>query len=112
MNDAATTASATAAAATSARRVRKLIGRTVAYERWKGRKGKPGGFPLRAERDGRSCLAQCVTDPAHGLDQTGLAACLGLATQVADVHIEGIGGEAEVVAPDPFEDDRSGQHLA
>ena len=42
----------------------------------------------------------------------GCAARLGLAAQVADVDVERVRAEAEVVAPDALEDDRAGQHLA
>ena len=59
-----------------------------------------------------SRLSQRVPDPAHGLDQTRPAAGLGLAPQVADVHVERIRREAEVVAPDALEDDRAREHLA
>src|SRR6185312_4798707 len=61
---------------------------------------------------GSSFLAQRVPDTAHGVDQPGLAAALGLAPQVADVDVEGVRREAEVVAPDALEDQRPRQHLA
>ena len=53
-----------------------------------------------------------VADAAHRVDQPRLAAGLGLAPQVADVDVERVRGEAEVVAPDALEDDRPRQHLA
>src|SRR5829696_7898779 len=59
-----------------------------------------------------SFLAERVADAAHCLDQTWLAAGFGLAAEVADVDVERVRGEAEVVAPDALEDDRARQHLA
>src|SRR5690349_21661424 len=60
---------------------------------------------------GSSLLPQRVADAANGVDQPRLAAGLGLASQVADVDVERVRGETEVVAPDPFEDDRTRQDL-
>jgi hypothetical protein len=51
-------------------------------------------------------------DAAHRVDQPRPAAGLGLAPQVADVDVERVRGEAEVVAPDALEDQRPRQHLA
>src|SRR5207244_11726597 len=50
-------------------------------------------------------------DSAHGLNQPRAAAHLGLPPQVADVHVEGVRCEAEVVTPDSLEDDRAREHL-
>ena len=57
------------------------------------------------------CLAQGVADAANRLDQPRLVALLGLAPEVADVDVERVRAEAEVVAPDALEDHRPGQHL-
>ena len=57
------------------------------------------------------CLAQGVADAADRLDQPRLVALLGLPAEVADVDVERVGAEAEVVAPDALEDHRPGQHL-
>jgi hypothetical protein len=46
------------------------------------------------------------------VDQPRLPAGLGLSPQVADVDVERVRREAEVVAPDPLEDQGAGQHLA
>jgi hypothetical protein len=45
------------------------------------------------------------------VDQPRLAAELGLAPEVADVDVERVRGEPEVVAPDPIEDQRTGKDL-
>src|SRR5215218_9897880 len=77
---------------------------------------RPRAPPRRRRRGsawpGRSPLAERVPDPAHRLDEPRPAAGLGLAAQVADVDVERVRGEAEVVAPDALEDDRAGEHLA
>src|SRR5262249_26422876 len=67
---------------------------------------------IRARNVMRSPFAQRVSDPADRVDEAREAALLGLATEVADVHVERIGGRSEVVPPDPLEDDRARQHLA
>src|SRR2546423_3079423 len=69
-------------------------------------------MPQRA-RDAResSSLPQRVADAAHRLDQPRLSAGLGLAPQVADVDVERVRREAEVVTPHAFEDDRPRQDL-
>ena len=75
--------------------------------------GDGGRAASRASRRRRlTDLAQHVADAAHRLDQARLAAGLGLAPQVADVDLERVGRGAEVVAPDPLEDQLAGQHLA
>src|SRR6476660_1854853 len=61
---------------------------------------------------GSSLLAQRVTDAANRVDEPRFAAGFGLAPQVADVDVERVRREAEVVAPDALEDDRTGEHLA
>src|SRR6476660_2316991 len=70
--------------------------------------------PRQRASDGyeSSRLAQRVTDASHRLDQAWLAARLGLASQIADVDVKRVRREPEVVAPDPFEDQRPRQHLA
>src|SRR6266567_972740 len=60
----------------------------------------------------RGRLTQRIADAAHGVDQARLALRLGLATEVADVHLERVGGGREVEAPDLLEDLRARQHLA
>src|SRR5579872_3860943 len=67
----------------------------------------------RAEQAVResSFLPQGIADAADRLDQARLAPCLGLAAQIADVHVERVRAEAEVVAPHALKDDRSRQHL-
>jgi len=45
------------------------------------------------------------------VEQARLAAGLGLASQVADVHLQRVRGGLEVEAPDLVEQDRPGQHL-
>ena len=57
-------------------------------------------------------LAKRVADAAHGVDEARRAAVLRLAAEVPDVDVEGVRRRAEVVAPDPLEDDRARQHLA
>src|SRR5512133_1311580 len=61
---------------------------------------------------GSSLLSQRVADAAHRVNQARLAAGFGLPPQIADVDVERIGSEAEVVAPHALEDDRARQHLA
>src|SRR6266700_3929842 len=56
--------------------------------------------------------ATTTANASHCLDQAWLAAGLGLASQVADVDVERVRREPEVVAPDPLEDQRPRQHLA
>src|SRR4051794_30389118 len=60
----------------------------------------------------RSVVPHHVADAAYGADQARLAARLGLAPQVADVHVEGLRARPEVVAPHALEDLRPRQHLA
>ena len=57
-------------------------------------------------------VAQRVADAADRVDEPRLAAGLGLAAQVADVHVERVRAEAEVVAPDALVDHRAREHLA
>src|SRR5207248_10278757 len=70
--------------------------------------------PRRRVPAGResSRLAEGVADAAYRLDQPRLAARLRLAPQVADVDVERVRREAEVVTPDTLEDDRASEHLA
>ena len=55
--------------------------------------------------------AQRVSDAAHRLDQPRPAVRLGLAPQVADVDVERVRCESEVVSPDALEDHRAREHL-
>src|SRR5207253_11245082 len=76
--DATTTVSATAAAAATAIRARKLIA-------------------------GSCRLAEGVAHAANRVDQARLPARLGLTAEVPDVDVERVRGRAEVVAPDALE---------
>lgn len=51
------------------------------------------------------------TPPPHRVHHARLAARLGLAAQIHDVHVEGVGRRLEVEAPDRLEDLLAGQHL-
>src|SRR5579859_176357 len=95
--EATTTTTATATAEASVSRARKLMPRNRPHP------------PASRSRTLR--LPQRVPDTADRLDQPRLAACLGLAAQVADVDVERIRGRPEVVAPDPLEDQGAGEHL-
>src|SRR6188768_272435 len=64
--------------------------------------------PIRASS--RRGLTQDVADAAHGVDEPRLPVGLGLATQVADVDLEGVAGGREVESPHLFEDATAGQH--
>src|SRR4051794_12547648 len=66
--------------------------------------------PIRASS--RRGLAKDVADAAHGVDEARLPVGLGLATQVADVDLEGVAGSREVEAPHLFEDAAPGEHPA
>src|SRR5688572_25185242 len=59
-----------------------------------------------------SGLLEHVADPTHRVDQARLALGLGLAPQVADVDLEGVGSGGEVVAPDLLQDERPVEHPA
>ncbi len=85
----------------------------------RGKHHRQGQPPRRgADRDARpeaherSSLAQGVADAAHRMDETRPAGELRLSAQVADVHVEGVRGGAEVVSPHSLEDDGAGQDLA
>src|ERR1700682_917299 len=60
---------------------------------------------------GRSWLAQDVARATHGVDEPLLLVALRLAPAVADVDVERIGRVSEVVAQDPFVDERAREHL-
>src|SRR5262249_30770649 len=86
-----TTTTATASPAASARRARKLSPPSIWFT---------------------SAPPERVPDAAHRLDQPRLAVRLGLAAEVADVDVERVRRQAEVVAPDALEDERASQDLA
>src|SRR5687767_9206635 len=88
--EAPATATATATATASVSRTRKL---TVPAPM----PAKPAS-PLLAAPSSLRRLAQRVADSTHRLDQARPAALLRLAAQVADVDVERVGAEAEVVA--------------
>src|SRR2546423_10486767 len=75
-------ATATAAAATSVRRARKLR------------------------------LTKRVANTSHGVDEPRLTLCLQLPAQVGDVDLERVGAGPEVVAPHLLEDARARDHHA
>src|SRR5581483_7130019 len=60
---------------------------------------------------GTSFLAEHVAHAAHRLDEARLAVLLGLAAQITDEDLEGVGPRAAFVAPDPVDDDAVRQHL-
>src|SRR6266571_214847 len=76
------------------------------------RRARPRLRPPTPDGRGSSFVAQGVPDAANGLDEPRLVGRFGLAPQVADVDVERVRGEAEVVAPDPLEDHRARQDLA
>ena len=67
-------------------------------------RARPARDDVRRRARSRRRLAQRVADAAHRVDQAWLAVGLGLAPQIADVDLEGVGGRREVVAPDLLED--------
>src|SRR2546423_7929173 len=98
----------------SQQRARVARGSSAANWKEKGSSSDEIGLPARerARVAGGSWLAERVADAAHGLDQTGLVAGLGLAPQVSDVDVERVRREAEVVTPHALEDDRPREDLA
>src|SRR5579863_9022570 len=56
--------------------------------------------------------AHYVTDPAHGVNEPGLATLLGFSPEVTDVHLQAVGIETEVVPPHPVENNLAWQHLS
>src|SRR3989304_2368246 len=65
----------------------------------------------RRLRDIRSGLEH-VAGAADGADKVGLAGGVKLLAQVADVDLDGVGLDLEVVAPDLLEDRLLGEDLA
>src|SRR5271156_16195 len=76
---------------------------------WLAAAADSAGGTVFSAASGR-CFAKHVTHSSHGVDQSWLAICFGLASQVSDVDFQRVAGSRKVEAPHLLENPAAGQY--